>query len=168
MMKNIENIKHIDDEEGSDTDSFTSNHLDDIEVDDAYAEVMYSFQASGANELSLEKGVVVQILKREPGPWWWGRVKYDDVDQHGWFPKDFVKLMPTFATTPRRANKFKNQLSSDSDCDNHPASSLPPTTAAPTIASSQSNSELMRDNAIKELLEAEINYVKLLHSLVEG
>lgn len=175
MMKNIENIKHIDDEEGSDTDSFTSNPLEDIDVDDAHAEVLYSFQANGANELALEKGAIIHILKREEGPWWWGRVKFDNTDdptacQHGWFPKDFVKLIPTFASQSR-THKFKNQLSSDSDCDNHqhyPATSLPPTTAAPTIASSQSNSELMRDNAIKELLEAEINYVKLLHSLVEG
>lgn len=179
-MKNIENIKHIDDEEGSDTDSFTSNHLEDIDVDDAhavvYAEVLYPFQANGANELALEKGALVQILKRLDGPWWWGRVKFDDMVnddlseiQHGWFPKDFVKLIPTFATQQHN-HKFKNQLSSDSDCDNHHhhLASLPPTSAAPTIASSQSNSELMKDNAIKELLEAEINYVKLLHSLVEG
>jgi Rho guanine nucleotide exchange factor 4/29 len=176
MLHNLENIRHID-EADTDTDSITSNHLEDIEDDGhniVYAEVLYSFEAGGPNELSLEKGTLVQILKRDDGPWWWGRVKLDDIapagdetdGQHqGWFPKDFVKLIPNFAST---RSKFKNQISYEYDCDNHLASLLPPTSAAPSISSSQSSSEVMRDNVIKELLETEINYVKLLNSLVEG
>lgn len=175
MMNNLENIKHIDDDDGSDTDSLTSNHVEEIEDDGqhggvVYAEVLYQFQAGGPQELSLEKGSLVEVLKRESGPWWWGRLKYDAVlssdsieIQQGWFPKDFVKVIPTFGHN----RKIINQSSSDYDCDNHLAT-LPPTSAAPSISSSQSNSEIMRDNVIKELLETEINYVKLLNSLVEG
>jgi len=171
MMNNLEDIKHIDDDEGSDTDSLTSNHVEEIEEDAqqsvVFAEVLYQFQAGGPQELSLQKGSLVEVLKRESGPWWWGRLKYDAIvstdivdTQHGWFPKDFVKVLPTFG------RKILPQ-SSEFDCDNHLAS-LPPSSAAPSISSSQSSSEIMRDNVIKELLETEINYVKLLNSLVEG
>lgn len=176
MMHNLDNIRHID-EADTDTDSIASNHLEDIDDDGhniVYAEVLYSFEAGGPNELSLEKGTLVQVLKRDDGPWWWGRIKVDDCvsveetdgQSQGWFPKDFVKLIPGFASSVR--SKFKNQISYEFDCDNHLASLLPPTSAAPSISSSQSSSEVMRDNVIKELLETEINYVKLLNSLVEG
>lgn len=173
-MNNLENIKHIDDDEGSDTDSLASNHVEDIEDDGhpsvVYAEVLYQFHAGGPQELSLQKGSLIEIMKRESGPWWWGRLKFDAIvsgeaieNQQGWFPKDFVKVIPTFGTN----RKILTQSSTD-DCDNHFASLPPPTSAAPSISSSQSNSDIMRDNVIKELLETEINYVKLLNSLVEG
>lgn len=171
MMSNLENIKHIDDDEGSDSDSLASNNVEEIEDDShpgvVYAEVLYPFQAGGPQELSLQKGALVEVLKRESGPWWWGRLKYDAVVPgdaveilQGWFPKDFVKVIPTFGQN----RKIMTQSSSEFDCDSH----LPPTSAAPSISSSQSNSDIMRDNVIKELLETEINYVKLLNSLVEG
>ena len=134
-----------------------------------YAEVLYPFQAGGPNELCLEKGSLVEVIKRDSGPWWWGRVKFDAVVdrvnfeiQQGWFPKDFVKIIPTFGS----CRGVTAQSSIEYDCDH--LTTLPPTSAAPTISSSQSNSEVMRDNVIKELLETEINYVKLLNSLVEG
>lgn len=174
MMNNLENIKHIDDDEGSDSDSLASNNVEEIEDDShpgvVYAEVLYQFQAGGPQELSLQKGALVEVMKRETGPWWWGRLKYDAVVPgdaveilQGWFPKDFVKVIPTFGQN----RKIMTQSSAEYDCDNHLAT-LPPTSAAPSISSSQSNSDIMRDNVIKELLETEINYVKLLNSLVEG
>lgn len=171
-MSNLENIKHIDDDEGSDSDSLASNNVEEIEEDShsgvVYAEVLYQFQAGGPQELPLQKGMLVEIMKRESGPWWWGRLKYDavvpDVEiLQGWFPKDFVKIIPTFGQN----RKIITQSSSEYDCDNH-LTTLPPTSAAPSISSSHSNSDIMRDNVIKELLETEINYVKLLNSLVEG
>ena len=172
-MNNLDNIKHIDDDEASDSDSLTSNHVEEIEDDShpgvVYAEVLYQFQAGGPQELSLQKGSLIEILKRETGPWWWGRVKLDAIIsgeaievQQGWFPKDFVKVIPTFGQN----RKIISQSSTEYDCDK--LASLPPTSAAPTISSSQSNSEIMRDNVIKELLETEINYVKLLNSMCEG
>jgi Rho guanine nucleotide exchange factor 4/29 len=169
MMNNLDNIKHIDDD-ASDTDSLSSNHVDEIDDDGqrsvVYAEVLYKFQAGGPQELSLEKGILVEVIKRESGPWWWGRIKYDAVVDdneiealQGWFPKDFVKVIPSYGT-----NRKTSIHQSFIDCDIH----LPPSSAAPTISSSQSSSEIMRDNVIKELLETEINYVKLLNSLVNG
>ena len=173
MMNNLENIKHIDDD-ASDTDSLSSNHVDDIDDDGhhqrfVFAEVLFPFQAGGPQELSLEKGILVQVIKREVGSWWYGRVKYDAVVNdneielnQGWFPKDFVKIIPTYGNNNNR--KIIQQSSNDCDIN----ATLPPSSAAPTISSSQSNSEIMRDNVIKELLETEINYVKLLNSLVNG
>lgn len=173
-MNNLEHIKHIDDDDGSDSDSLASNHVEEIEEDGqagvVYAEVLYQFQAGGPQELSLQKGSLIEVLKRESGPWWWGRLRYDGIMsgeamevQQGWFPKDFVKVIPSFG----QSRKIMSQSSTEYDCDNHLAS-LPPTSMAPSISSSQSNSDIMRDNVIKELLETEINYVKLLNSLVEG
>jgi hypothetical protein len=175
MMNNLDNIKHIDDDDASDTDSLSSNHVDEIDDDGqhqpqhaiVFAEVLYNFQAGGPQELSLEKGTLVEVIKRESGPWWWGRLKYDAVvnddeieANQGWFPKDFVKVLPSYGS---RTKLIHSQLSSN-DCD----SIHPPLSAAPTISSSQSSSEIMKDNVIKELLETEINYVKLLNSLVNG
>lgn len=173
MMNNLENIKHIDDDDdASDTDSLSSNHVDEIDENGqqhggvVYAEVLYQFDAGGPQELSLEKGTLVEIIKRESGPWWWGRLKYDaivndnEIEVHqGWFPKDFVKIIPTYGTN----RKIIHQQASDLNCDSNP-----PSSAAPTISSSHSSSEIMKDNVIKELLETEINYVKLLNSLVNG
>lgn len=169
MMNNLDNIKHIDDDDASDSDSLSSNHVDELDEEQqngaVYAEVLYRFDAGGPQELSLEKGTLVEVIKRESGPWWWGRIKYDavindnEIEMHqGWFPKDFVKVIPTYGTN----RKIIHQQASN-DCDIHP-----PTSAAPTISSSHSSSEIMKDNVIKELLETEINYVKLLNSLVNG
>lgn len=65
-----------------------------------YAEVLYSFKAVGAEELSLERGALVEVLRIESGPWWWGQIKHDAIlsgAQHeplqGWFPRDFVKVI---------------------------------------------------------------------------
>lgn len=65
-----------------------------------YAEVLYSFKAVGAEELSLERGALVEVLRIESGPWWWGQIKHDAIlsgPQHeplqGWFPRDFVKVI---------------------------------------------------------------------------
>lgn len=68
-----------------------------------YAEVLYTFKAVGAEELSLERGALVEVLRMESGPWWLGRIKLDAIlssDQselrQGWFPRDFVKVSCAF------------------------------------------------------------------------
>lgn len=63
-----------------------------------YAEVLYTFKAVGAEELSLERGALVEVLRMETGPWWWGQIKHDAIlspqneQRQGWFPRDFVKV----------------------------------------------------------------------------
>lgn len=178
MMNNLDDIKHIDDDvddddDVSDTDSLSSNHDDQQQQQQlqkqgvVYAEALYPFDAGGPRELSFEKGMLVEVIKRESGPWWYGRLKFDaivndnELEVHnGWFPKDFVKIIPTYGTNRKITI---HQQASDLSCDIHP-----PSSAAPTISSSHSSSEIMKDNVIKELLETEINYVKLLNSLVNG
>lgn len=92
----------LTDQDHSDSDS------DDFNDSIVFAEVLHSFQPVGTQELALEKGSLVEIIKRDPGPWWWGRIKHDAVILHdsvdlrheGWFPKDFVRvnifLFPNF------------------------------------------------------------------------
>lgn len=82
----------------SDTDS-DDFHDHEAPEQSVFAEVLYPFQPVGSQELALEKGTLIEVIKRDPGPWWWGRVKHDAVvlnsnaDQpEGWFPKDFVRV----------------------------------------------------------------------------
>lgn len=83
----------------SDSDSESLVLENKIKDQTVYAEVLHSFEAVGAEELSLERGALVEVLRSESGPWWWGRVKHDAIlsNQHseqrqGWFPKDYVKV----------------------------------------------------------------------------
>lgn len=133
--------------------------------------------------MALPKGALVEVLKRDGGPWWWGRIKNEpgnidsevelSQDRHGWFPKDFVRIIhqSSPAITSNSVVVVVNQASGvdtpstssatvmmDSNC---------VTTAVPPPLSSAS-SELMRENVVRELLETEINYVKLLSSLCSG
>lgn len=64
-----------------------------------YAEVLYTFKAVSGEELNLERGALVEVLRIESGPWWWGRIKHDAIlsgpqnePRQGWFPRDFVKV----------------------------------------------------------------------------
>lgn len=47
-----------------------------IENQNVYAEVLYAFKAVGAEELSLERGALVEVLRMESGPWWWGNISF--------------------------------------------------------------------------------------------
>lgn len=83
----------------SDSDSESIVLENQIEAQTVYAEVLHSFKAVGAAELSLERGALVEVLRPESGPWWWGRVKHDAILSNqqtelrqGWFPKDYVKV----------------------------------------------------------------------------
>lgn len=189
-----------------------------------YAEVLYPFRPAGAEELALEQGALIEVLHREPGPWWWGRVKLDAVSEcsgvdgsssvangggsDGWFPKDFVRpIVPLYATaglrcevddTLRTAPPRDAPFAEATNCDirladrltvvtplspskqlqtettsiltpvsfKRAASESPPS-VSPRPSTSQ-NSELIRMNVIKELLDTEVNYVKLLAALCQG
>lgn len=84
------------------SDSLTSdNNYQEI----VYAEVLYPFEPVGDQELALEPGALVEVIRRDPGPWWWGQIKHDEIiasiipDQlQGWFPKDFVRVSVSNAT----------------------------------------------------------------------
>lgn len=128
---------------------------------------------------------MVEVLKRDAGPWWWGRIKNQSTiidseadllqdDRHGWFPKDFVRIVEHSSPMPHSAASVVVV--------NQAAGNAAPT-ASQTVQSSEvnghngcpsghspsaANCEMMRENVIRELLETEINYVKLLSSLCTG
>lgn len=87
------------DADDSDTDS-ESIILETVNSNQmVYAEVLYNFKAVGAEELSLERGALVEVMRIESGPWWWGRIKHDAIlsnqnsqPAEGWFPRDFVRV----------------------------------------------------------------------------
>lgn len=163
--------------------------LDDHEEDEedepaVLAEVVFPFQPGGPQELALPKGALVEVLKRDGGPWWWGRIKNApgvidsevelSQDRHGWFPKDFVRIIHQ-SSPPITSNSVVVVVNQATDVDTPSTSttigdrmdSSCATTEVPPLLSSAS-SELMRENVVRELLETEINYVKLLSSLCSG
>ncbi|XP_035789930.1 uncharacterized protein LOC118465634 isoform X2 [Anopheles albimanus] len=204
----------------SDSESISSHpdedeaHGDEEEdLEPVFAEVLFSFRPVGPQELALEKGALMEVLKREPGPWWWGRVKSDAIltpktnelltgstsngarcdgksTECGWFPKDYVKIVPTYAK-PKQiiiidnsdGGKHQQQDGGDDDggssastlidCDSRLQGPAPPSAHDPSTDGSGPEGRipshnLTKENIIKELLETEINYVKLLNSLCLG
>ncbi|XP_055623832.1 uncharacterized protein LOC129767205 isoform X2 [Toxorhynchites rutilus septentrionalis] len=179
----------------SDDTAQNDNHLLEEPV---FAEVLFSFRPAGPQELALEKGALVEVLKRESGPWWWGRIKSDailsgrdeeedrlDSSDCGWFPMDFVKLLPTY-NKPKQIIIINNQGREDDgaagsglkedelkSCDilQDTTTTTMPTEeedgSGPNLAGDSSQKQT-QENVIKELLETEINYVKLLNSLCLG
>lgn len=86
----------VDDESDSDSESVMGSENNHRPV---YAEVLHNFHAVGTEELSLERGALVEVLHLDGGPWWWGRLKHDailssqnDAQLEGWFPRDFVRV----------------------------------------------------------------------------
>ncbi|KAG4077598.1 hypothetical protein HA402_003025 [Bradysia odoriphaga] len=154
------------------SDSLTSdNNYQEI----VYAEVLYPFEPVGDQELALETGALVEVIRRDPGPWWWGQIKHDEIiasiipDQpQGWFPKDFVRVIPPLPKT--KLTDLESQKVSVTKEDvvqlefaeaYNPSVKLSP-------AKGLQSSEMIRDNVVKELLETEIKYVNLLSSLCNG
>lgn len=97
MLHFIEKL--IADVDDSDTDSESITMENGVEQQTVYAEVLYTFKAVGAEELSLERGELVEVLRLETGPWWYGRIKHDAIlanqqnePREGWFPREFVKV----------------------------------------------------------------------------
>lgn len=60
---------------------------------------MHNFNAVGAQELNLHKGALVEVIRKEAGAWWFGRIHRENVTMYdeilypvmGWFPKDYVR-----------------------------------------------------------------------------
>ncbi|XP_067648118.1 serine-rich adhesin for platelets [Eurosta solidaginis] len=85
----------------SDSDSVTS-HEEATNSYPLYAEVLYSFTAAGPQELGLERGTLIEVLRKEVGPWWFGRIRKEENNtlveeildpELGWFPKEFVRVI---------------------------------------------------------------------------
>ena len=165
---------------------------DDEEEPGVLAEVIFPFQPGGPQELALPKGAIVEVLKRDAGPWWWGRIRNEagiideqqlpedqlqDDDRHGWFPKDFVRIIYQSSPMPPNTSvvvvNVNETMATEGNSHGSGISQASATGGDHSVQHSQSmaasvNSEIMRENVIKELLETEINYVKLLSSLCSG
>ncbi|XP_031618634.1 uncharacterized protein LOC116337843 [Contarinia nasturtii] len=168
----------------SDTDTEAIAMENGIDQQIVYAEVLYTFKAVGAEELSLERGALVEILRMESGPWWWGRIKHDAIlsgpqnePRQGWFPRDFVKVIEPFPRPNKNVNiqQASIQLPTDlNNCDiEYVQKPISPVLSKSheingSVQPNQMTNEAMKENVIRELLETEENYVKLLSSLCIG
>ncbi|XP_030386384.1 uncharacterized protein LOC115633127 isoform X2 [Scaptodrosophila lebanonensis] len=193
----------------SDSDSVAS-HEEGSSYYPIYAEVLYKFTAAGPQELGLERGALIEILRKEVGPWWFGRIKKEDASiveeildpELGWFPKEFVRIIPCpdqdafysahkatqgqpvpSQDVPVPVAELNNSLE-DADATmtvdqsnittiviESPPSLSPP--AMPLLPLTRLNAQLdsadvLRRSAVRELLETEVNYVKLLAAICDG
>ncbi|XP_059216333.1 serine-rich adhesin for platelets isoform X2 [Stomoxys calcitrans] len=142
----------------SDSDSVTSHEEVSSSYYPIYAEVLYNFTAAGPQELGLEKGTLIEILRKEIGPWWFGRIKKEDVSlveeildpELGWFPKEFVRVIHSPDTDAfflrhmveeeQRQKEQENQLMGHMQINEQPPS-LP--SALPQSSSSMVNDSQM-------------------------
>lgn len=164
-------------------------HLNGGSATTSYAEVVYAFRPDSNQELRLERGALVEVLHCEPGPWWWGRLKVDAVASsdssptEGWFPKDFVRLIERRSGAAAPKLQSSASFAEATNCDirlgdrlavettasssfKRAASESPPAVSPRPL--SVQNSEMIRLNVIKELLDTEVNYVNLLAALCRG
>ncbi|XP_061392947.1 uncharacterized protein LOC133328393 [Musca vetustissima] len=191
----------------SDSDSVTSHEEAPTTYYPIYAEVLYNFTAAGPQELGLEKGTLIEILRKEIGPWWFGRIKKEDATiveeildpELGWFPKEFVRVIHSPETDAfflqhlaDDEQRHKDQHISHMQINEHSATTaLVQQASSSTTTSVQHNvttivietsssspssdlnvimgsAEILRRSAVKELLDTELNYVKLLQAICEG
>ncbi|XP_055690600.1 uncharacterized protein LOC129794045 [Lutzomyia longipalpis] len=138
-----------------------------------YAEAVFAFQASDTQELALRKGDLIEVFVYDDCPWWWGRLMIPDpvptmgspATRDGWFPRDFVKVIPSVAVRSKKAESLAANPPQDPLGDTRARNGV--TGDKPSI-SSQEYQMNFRDNAIRELLDAETAYVNLLSSLCYG
>lgn len=169
-----------------------------------FAEALYTFQPASDQELALERGSLVEVIKREPGPWWWGRLKYDvvgktttttAVDDHntpeGWFPKDFVRLIVPLQQANRAINAALHSPDNQHarqppyvearNCDisfplkpqspvvsSKRTASESPSSVSPRTSFGAQSIEAIRASVVRELLDTEENYVKMLKAICTG
>ncbi|XP_016995972.3 uncharacterized protein RhoGEF3 isoform X6 [Drosophila takahashii] len=194
--------------EDSDSDSVASNEEAVNYYPTIYAEVLYNFTAGGPQELGLERGMLIEILRKEVGPWWFGRIKKEETNlvedildpELGWFPKEFVRIIHC-PETDIFFNEHRAAVAEAEDA-TAPAEegSIPLPVAAyaedadVTVTTDQSNvtliviespptpltlpssdpiaqldhNTILRRSAVRELLDTEVNYVKLLASICDG
>ncbi|XP_039484778.1 uncharacterized protein LOC120447461 isoform X4 [Drosophila santomea] len=195
--------------EDSDSDSVASNEEAVSFYPTIYAEVLYNFTAGGPQELGLERGMLIEILRKEVGPWWFGRIKKEETNlvedilgpELGWFPKEFVRIIHC----PETDNFFLAHRAAAEEAEAEEATaraeegSVPVPVAAfaedtdVTVTTDQSNvtliviespstpsapsvdfvaqpdhSTIIRRSAVRELLDTEVNYVKLLAAICDG
>ncbi|XP_020801738.1 uncharacterized protein LOC110178816 isoform X2 [Drosophila serrata] len=205
--------------EDSDSDSVTSHDEAVTYYPTIYAEVLYNFTAAGPQELGLERGMLIEILRKEVGPWWFGRIKKEDTNlvedildpELGWFPKEFVRIIHCPETdiffNEHRAAAADAEAEVNAEAEEVAAGEgacgggepsipvpvdaftedadvtvttdksnvtlividSPPTPlCAPSVDIQSNHNTILRRSAVRELLETEANYVKLLAAICDG
>lgn len=168
--------------------------------------------------------MLIEILRKEVGPWWFGRIKKEDTNlvedildpELGWFPKEFVRIIHCpetdifFNAHSAAAADAEAEAEAEAEADaeaeeaagegagsgGEPSIPLPVSTftedADVTVTTDQSNvtliviesppnplsapsadiqldhNTILRRSAVRELLETEANYVKLLAAICDG
>ncbi|KAI1714547.1 SH3 domain-containing protein [Ditylenchus destructor] len=92
------------------TGIFPANYVQKASVSLAGGENMgravASFEATAANQISLRAGDLVRIHNTSPGGWWEGEVERDGVKHTGWFPGNYVQVLPGDNQPPSGSTKI--------------------------------------------------------------
>lgn len=67
------------------------------------ASARYDYNAQQHDELGLEKGMRVEVLRKSSDGWWYGR-REDKPSESGWFPSNYVQLQESRATVEETPN----------------------------------------------------------------
>jgi len=127
----------------------------------AVAEAVFDHTSLQKDELTFSSGDVITVLFMEDENWWWGCAR---CDQQGWFPASYVRL------------RVVQELDTD-DSDVHSSKSdLITCSIASKIsliglqskANEKDKSMTVRAKCVEELLNTEIEYVKLLKNIIVG
>ncbi|XP_064615813.1 LOW QUALITY PROTEIN: uncharacterized protein LOC135479839 [Liolophura sinensis] len=122
-----------------------------------YAEALWDHVTMDPEELGFRAGDVIEVTDTADKDWWWGAVD----DREGWFPAAFVRL---------RANQGQleeEEVLAQPIESMHTAFPSPEPSRRLTSTGGVSR-EQARTNVINEILQAEKDYVKHLHDVIEG
>ncbi|XP_015606220.1 uncharacterized protein LOC107272983 isoform X2 [Cephus cinctus] len=116
------------------------------------AEAVWDHVAMEPEELAFRAGDVIDVLETLDKDWWWGSCR----GEHGWFPAAFVRLRVSQEDTVE-------------DCLAAMASGAPSNAQLRRRTSvSLLSNEQVRTSVVRELVQTERDFVKVLRDMVEG
>ncbi|XP_020285856.1 spermatogenesis-associated protein 13 isoform X3 [Pseudomyrmex gracilis] len=116
------------------------------------AEAVWDHVAMEPEELAFRAGDVIDVLDTLDKDWWWGSCR----GEHGWFPAAFVRLRVSQEDTVE-------------DCLAAMASGGSPVTQLRRRTSvSLLSNEQVRTSVVRELVQTERDFVKILRDVAEG
>ncbi|XP_014470070.1 PREDICTED: uncharacterized protein LOC106742017 isoform X2 [Dinoponera quadriceps] len=116
------------------------------------AEAVWDHVAMETEELAFRAGDVIDVLDTLDKDWWWGSCR----GMHGWFPAAFVRLRV-------------NQEETVEDCLAAMASGVSSATQLRRRTSvSLLSNEQVRTSVVRELVQTERDFVKVLRDVAEG
>lgn len=115
------------------------------------AEAVFDHVAIDAEELAFRAGDVIEVLETEHRDWWWGTAN----GKTGWFPAHFVRLRVSQEDTVE-------------DCLEAMVAGKSVTSHRRRTSISLLSNDQVRSSVVRELVQTERDFVKVLRDVTEG